>query len=158
MTNQEGQEFIGCASHARGKSTTVQLRQGSLSGVVERVRVIGREELTMSERARDEFVLLVLRGERSMSNSPFRILWFPSVRHLPKVTEVLTSTHLLTNALNESQRKVVGAMHADHLPLVITHGRFFHAYLLMARVTPVKYRSTRNWKDLNHLSSGQNLG
>lgn len=94
-----------------------------------------------------------------MSNSPFvRLLWFPSVRHLPKVTENLTSTHLLTNALNGSQRSVVGAMHADHLPLVITHGRHFHAYLLIPRVMTVKYRSTWNWENLDHLNSGQNLG
>ena len=129
-------------------------------GIVERVRTIGREELTMSERARDEFVLLVLRGERSMSNSSFvRLLWFPSVTgHPPKVTEVLTSTHLFANALNQSQRSVVAAMHADHLPMVITHGRLFHTYLWTVRVTTVKYRSTWNWKDLDYLSGRQIVG
>ena len=146
MTNQEGREFIGCAHHAHGKTTTIQLRQGKLHGTVERVRVVGKEEPTGSERARDEFILLVLRGERTLIDSLFiRLLWFPPVAHFSKAIGVLTPAHLSTNALNESQRGVVGAMHADHLPLVITHGKLYQAQLSMAQLMIVKCRSTRDW-------------
>ena len=125
MTNADGQEFIGRAQHAVGKATTIQLRHGNLSGTVERVRIMGREELTGSERARDEFVLLVLRGERTLEDSLFiRLLWFPSLTHLPKTSEVAISTDLKPKALNDSQRGVIGAMLADQMSLVIAHGKF----------------------------------
>jgi regulator of nonsense transcripts 1 len=59
MTNADGEEFIGKARRAQGKATTIQLQRGKLSGTIQRVRIMGREELTGSERARDEFILLV---------------------------------------------------------------------------------------------------
>lgn len=130
MTNQEGREFVGRAGHARGKETTVKLHQGNLSGIVERVRVVGREELTNSERARDEFVLHVLQGRWSVIDSPFiRLLWFPSPVNPRKTGVCLASTHLSSKRLNESQRSVIGAMVADDLPLVIAHGNLQHTQL-----------------------------
>jgi len=125
MTTGDGREFIGRAQRAEGKKTTIQLQRGNLSGTVERIRIMGREELTGSERARDEFVLLVLRGERTLDESLFiRLLWFTCRTNLQRTNEVVRSTHLLTKTLNESQRSVVGAMLAEQLPLVITHGKF----------------------------------
>jgi hypothetical protein len=55
MTNGDGQEFIGRTQHAEGKVTTIKLQQGNLSGVVERVRIVGKEELTVSERGYEVF-------------------------------------------------------------------------------------------------------
>jgi len=130
MTNQEGREFVGRAEHSRGKDTTVKLHQSNLLGNVERVRVVGREELTTSERARDEFVLHVLQGRWSMINSRFiRLLWFPSPVNPRKTGVCLASTHLSSKHLNESQRTVIGAMIADDLPLVIAHGKLQHTQL-----------------------------
>lgn len=125
MTNGDGQEFIGRAQRAEGKATTIQLHQGqgNLTGTVSRIRIVGREELTGSERARDEFILLVLRGERILDDSLFiRFLWFPSLAQLPKATGGLSSTHYTTATLNKSQSGVVTAMLTDQIPLVVVHG------------------------------------
>lgn len=122
MTNADGDEFIGCAQRKSGKATTIQLHKGNLSGTVERVRVIGREDLTVSERARDEFILLVLRGERSLDVPFICFLWFPSLRNLPtKFAVDDTVYHPSTAQLNDSQRRVVRAMLSDQNPLVIVH-------------------------------------
>ena len=125
MTNADGQEFIGRAQRAQGKATTIQLQQRNLSGTIERVRIVGREELTGSERARNEFILLVLRGERTLDESHFvRLLWFPLIpTHLPKASKIVASPHLMTKTLNQSQRSVVEAMITDQIPLVIAHGK-----------------------------------
>lgn len=124
MTNSDGNEFIGRAQHAMGKTTTVQLHKGKLSGTVERVRIVGRDVLTVSERARDEFVLLVLRGERTLDAPFLCFLWFPSLGNLPKTASINGIVNYPSAAnLNDSQRGVVAAMLSDLTPLVIAHGK-----------------------------------
>jgi regulator of nonsense transcripts 1 len=125
MTNANGDEFIGRAQQAKGKTTTVQLHRGNLSGTVERVRIIGREELTGSERARDEFILLVLRGERSLDVPFICFLWFPSLKNLPNPKAITIddmARYPSAARLNGSQREVIQAMLSDQNPLVIAHG------------------------------------
>jgi hypothetical protein len=159
MTNADGQEFVGRANRAEGKATTIQLQRGTLSGTIKRVRIMGREEFTASERARDEFILLVLRGERTLDDSLFiRLLWFPPLPNLPKTSnESAISTRYISKGLNDSQHGVIGAMLDVQIPLVIAHGQFDLHHIGRHSNTHSEYRSTWNWKDLDYIRGGQNL-
>lgn len=128
MTNEHGDEIIGRASRAEGKTTTVLLKQGALKGHVTRIRIVGREELTSSERARDEFVLLLLKGKCALEESSFiRDVWFPSIPATKAPVCIpargLNSNHI-TKALSQSQRRVIDSMLSDEVPVVIAHGQY----------------------------------
>jgi hypothetical protein len=124
MTNADGHEFIGRPVKACGKTTSIRFRGGAkLSGTLESVRVVGREEPTNSERACDEFVLLVLRGERKLRASRFvRFLWFPTSAesNQPRTREPPPSRPI--QGLNASQNDVVAAMTSSR-PLVVVQGK-----------------------------------
>jgi regulator of nonsense transcripts 1 len=123
MTDVHGREFMGRAIHAEGKETTIRAQSATTSGTFQRVRVVGREDLTNSERARNEFVLLVLRGERTLAESPFvRYIWFPSEDELQR-SPVESTSHNISEEMNDSQRKVIAAMVSEQTDLIITHGR-----------------------------------
>ncbi|KAJ7692517.1 hypothetical protein B0H16DRAFT_922145 [Mycena metata] len=62
MTNASGQEFTGRAEGVQGRVTDIKFDHAALTGELTAVRVVGKEELTNSEKARDEFILLALRG------------------------------------------------------------------------------------------------
>ena len=117
---------------AKGKQTSLKVVAGKLNAkTVNRVRVIGREEATVSERCCDEHILLLLQGKRSLLTSPFvRMLWFPC-DPMPDTAYAESTTSSGTKVegdmsaferLNESQRKVSRAMIGDDQPLVIVHG------------------------------------
>ncbi|KII84122.1 hypothetical protein PLICRDRAFT_32539 [Plicaturopsis crispa FD-325 SS-3] len=120
-----GREYIGQATSAEGKQTVIKLDAGRLSGAVDTVYMSGREEMTAAERAQDEFVLLVLRGERVIHRSPIvRWVWFPdehAMKPKPQIEAPSASTPGMQN-LNESQRLVVAAMTSPRPLLVLTHG------------------------------------
>ena len=63
---------------AKGKETTLKLiGKGKLPDKVKKVCVVGREDPTNAELARDGFVRCVLQGEGAMDESPFvKMLWF----------------------------------------------------------------------------------
>ncbi|PIL32979.1 hypothetical protein GSI_05097 [Ganoderma sinense ZZ0214-1] len=117
---------------AKGKETSLKLVAGKFNaGSVRRVRVIGREEATISERCCDEHVLLLLQGKRSLLKSPFvRMLWFPDdpitgTEDAESATSSKTKVEGDMSAferLNDSQRKVALAMVGDDQPLVVVHG------------------------------------
>ena len=84
LETTHGHTITGHAVHAEGKRTGVVVPGGNgcIRGgeiLIERIRTVGREEPTLAERARDEFILRLLRGELpSLVQSPFvRALWFP---------------------------------------------------------------------------------
>ncbi|KAM5545183.1 hypothetical protein V8D89_001294 [Ganoderma adspersum] len=117
---------------AKGKLTSLKLLTGKLNAkTVKRVRVIGREEATVSERCCDEHVLLLLQGKRSLLTSPFvRTLWFPG-DPVPDTADTESTASSGTKVegdmsafgmLNVPQRKVSLAMIGDDQPLVIAHG------------------------------------
>lgn len=126
FTNERGVEFVGRAKHAHGKQTRITL-QGHISGTIESVRIVGREELTQSERARDEFVLLVLREERNPRESSFiEYLWFSPPAIISKDQGISAMVPLVDpyiRGLNDSQRGVVGSMLHEDIPLIIAHGK-----------------------------------
>ena len=128
---------------AKGKQTSLKLLTGKLNThAVKRVRVIGREEATLSERCCDEHILLLLQGKRALLTSQFvRMLWFPS-EPIPDVADAdfadadfgasskveVEGDMSAFERLNESQRKVSLAMIGDEEPLVIVHGLQFSLF------------------------------
>ncbi|KAI1783950.1 P-loop containing nucleoside triphosphate hydrolase protein [Ganoderma leucocontextum] len=130
-----GDRITGRAVHAEGKRTGVVVPGGNFRGEIERIRTVGREEPTHAERARDEFILLVLRGEvpsPSLARSSFvRALWFPlSASAYGRGTRGSEGSDdgdeygwsASFAVLNASQKDVVRAMCSDDEPLVVVHG------------------------------------
>lgn len=149
LETTHGHTITGRAVHAEGKRTGVVVPGGNgrVHGEIERIRTVGREEPTLAERARDQFILRLLRGELpSLVQSPFvRALWFPEGslggkgrgrgrggaetgregsdggdRDDGSETEYEGSMSFV--GLNAAQREVVRAMWADDEPLVVVHG------------------------------------
>ena len=111
----------------KGRETGLKVVEGKLGATVDKVRVVGREELTQAEICRDEHLLLVLQGASPLVKSPYvHMLWFP---HDSDPPEGPTGGKACTEGdmrafeeLNISQRRVAMAMIADNEPLVIAHG------------------------------------
>ncbi|KAI1783492.1 P-loop containing nucleoside triphosphate hydrolase protein [Ganoderma leucocontextum] len=135
LETTNGDRITGHAVHAEGKRTDVVVPGGNFRGEIERIRTVGREEPTHAERARDEFILLLLRGEvpsPSLARSSFvRALWFPlSASAYGRGTRGIEGSNdgdeygwsASFAALNASQKDVVRAMCSDEEPLVVVHG------------------------------------
>ncbi|KAI0740540.1 P-loop containing nucleoside triphosphate hydrolase protein [Earliella scabrosa] len=126
LETSHGRSVVGQAIRANGKQTDVVVVGGSVRGAIERICVIGREEFTNSEFARDEFILLLLHGAvPPLIESPFiRMLWFPTLHptqrsYRPAAPSVFHNSYA---SLNTSQKEVVRAMWSDEEPLVVAHG------------------------------------
>ncbi|OSC98823.1 P-loop containing nucleoside triphosphate hydrolase protein [Trametes coccinea BRFM310] len=127
METEHGHSIIGHAVRADGKKTGVKVTGGNFRGDIARIRVVGREELTNSEIARDEFLLRLLQGVvPSLVESQFnRMLWFPAERVQGKAKTSSPVRLRIVNPngkLNDSQAQVVAAMRSLEEPLVIVHG------------------------------------
>lgn len=129
MRNKSGKEYIGTAQRSQGKRTTVNLhgRQRDIGEVTE-VKVVGRPELTNSERAREDLIHLLLTGQKSLLDSSFiRAVWFPQRKELkPKNPTVVLSRKFVESItakmkLNESQCRVVRGMVGD-TPILVARG------------------------------------
>lgn len=113
-----------------GKSTSVSTSRKTLSvseGKIKRVRVIGREELTNAERARDDFFLHLLQGKETLVSprTPFiSLVWFPRKGNTKslKVTDAALRVGQAKRHLNQSQSNVVEAMVSSKDPVVLVHG------------------------------------
>ena len=139
-----GKQMVGQAVRAEGKETGVKITQGGFRGgvaAIKSVRVVGREEQTNAERARDAFVLRALQGAfTSLAESPFvKMLWFPdpTPRDRGAARRASVSPRIdddqedegegfgdVFNGLNPSQKGVVRAMWSTEQPLVVAHGMF----------------------------------
>lgn len=129
MMNEHGDEFIGSARGAKGKTTNIRFTGKTLSGALQSVRVIGRQELTNPEKARDQLILDILQGKTTLRNSLFiRKLWFPSSRD--RLASLAPYQELSFPGLNASQVKVASAMISPSA-LVVVHGTF-HLFMLIA--------------------------
>jgi hypothetical protein len=106
-----------------------------LKGKVARIRVIGREERTSSEKAQYHFLLLSLTVT-SASSTPLFVnrIWFPKKTQWSEhdKTNYLSCEHAskILERLNGSQRGIVGAMlsPASQDALVIAHGIVIHFF------------------------------
>lgn len=122
MTNANGEEFTGQARRSNGKTTGIKFTGPRLSGTLTGVRIVGRQELTNSEKARNELILLCLRRQKFLRDSPFiRQLWFPSRRNRTSAQTARVIPPLIPS-LNLSQSEAVQAM-VSGAPLVIVHGK-----------------------------------
>jgi hypothetical protein len=109
----------------KGKRTTLRTFRGKFNGTALRVRVVGREDLTLAERGRAEFIFLVLRSERSLRESLFiRIFWFPGLNDVKLLHKKQTkpASSSLRPGLNASQSRVVDTMVDESIPLVVVQG------------------------------------
>jgi regulator of nonsense transcripts 1 len=124
MTNASGQEFTGRADGVKGRITDIKFDYAALTGELTAVRVVGKEELTNSEKARDEFLLLALRGELKVTDARFvRLLWFLEPEQRGELTAPATSGTIATRVrgLNGSQMRALARM-ISTMPIVIVQG------------------------------------
>ncbi|KAI0365889.1 hypothetical protein BV20DRAFT_1027212 [Pilatotrama ljubarskyi] len=117
-----GNEVHANAVRARGRESTLRVFSGKLTNKVTKVRVVGREEATSAESARDLFVVRLLQGNGVLDQSRFvRLVWFPKSEVTRRGNRGPANDEEFTS-LNPSQRRVAAAMIADGDPLVIAHG------------------------------------
>lgn len=94
---------------------------------VTRVRVIGREELTSAEAARENLILRIMQGEQAMVSPdlPFiSLVWFPqrNKSHLVRVKGAKLRSGRNNQLLNQSQSNVVDAMLNSKASIIVVHG------------------------------------
>ncbi|KAF7358641.1 Nucleoside triphosphate hydrolase protein [Mycena sanguinolenta] len=124
MRNTSGKEFTGRAEGVKGRITDIKFHRAALTGELAAVRVVGKEELTNAEKARDEFILFALRGELQVTDALFvRLLWFcePGNRKKEPVPSTLRTTATRVSGLNESQTRTLAKM-TSSIPVVIVQG------------------------------------
>ncbi|TDL27109.1 hypothetical protein BD410DRAFT_879572 [Rickenella mellea] len=122
LTDADGMQHVGRARGVNGRTTHVTTRSRVSTDEVKNIYVIGKEESTCAELARDEFLLLVMQGLRRLFSSPFvRYLWSPAECSRRFSGENVTHAHIIDN-LNQSQSNVVDAMTATDDPVVVVHG------------------------------------
>ncbi|KAI0363390.1 P-loop containing nucleoside triphosphate hydrolase protein [Pilatotrama ljubarskyi] len=121
-----GKTIVGHAVRSDGKQTGVKVTGGNFRVDVASIRVVGREELTHAELARDEFILLLLQGVLpSLVDSPYiKMLWFDTAQANRRVRRPSESNMVCPRFpnMNQSQKEVVAAMLSGDEPLVIVHG------------------------------------
>ncbi|KAJ6623278.1 P-loop containing nucleoside triphosphate hydrolase protein [Mycena sp. CBHHK59/15] len=121
LTDSRGREFTGRAQGANGRLTDISFNKKQFSGNLTAVRVVGREEATCAEKARDEFVLRALLGEVRLAESCFvGFLWFPETQQL-MATGTSDTEGCAPPNLNASQRHALSRM-TSTTPLVIIQG------------------------------------
>ncbi|THU84367.1 P-loop containing nucleoside triphosphate hydrolase protein [Dendrothele bispora CBS 962.96] len=131
MTDERGREYQGRASGAQGKTTNIKFGSGQQpTGLIQNIRVIGRDDPTMGERARNFVLLKVLHGDVNLIDYDFiRFLWLPTMDDLKTLGEEAwyeeehyqARVDQFTADLNDSQREVVNAM-VSCRPVIIVHG------------------------------------
>ncbi|KAJ7435910.1 P-loop containing nucleoside triphosphate hydrolase protein [Mycena galericulata] len=124
MTNEHGQEFTGRADGSNGRVTDIKFDHAVLTGDLAAVRVVGKQELTNSEKARDEFLLLALRGELKITDGPFiRLLWLSGPEQRGELSAPTTRGTIATRVagLNASQMRALDRM-TSSMPIVIVQG------------------------------------
>lgn len=131
MTQRDGQQYIGTPHQAKGKKTMISMSGAPRDvGGVTQVRVVGRQNLTNTEKAREKLIHCLLTGTKTLRESAFiRLIWFPLWKKLSfKATRIALDQDYADEIaskmkLNDSQRRVVVAMTSENaLPLVVTHG------------------------------------
>ncbi|KAI0628445.1 P-loop containing nucleoside triphosphate hydrolase protein [Trametes polyzona] len=118
-------KMIARAIGAQGKKTALKVHRGWVAPEdITTVSVVGRQEPTTAELARDAFVVQLLLEQAQLDESKFvRLLWFPPRRSgRKKDTTLKPTSEAQFGSLNPSQRLVAAAMISSGKPLVIAHG------------------------------------
>ncbi|KAF5360173.1 hypothetical protein D9758_011319 [Tetrapyrgos nigripes] len=133
LTDERGKEYAGRASSLKGKTTNIKFgagQQPTQARAIQNIRVVGQDDPTNSERARNALLLKVLQGGVNLINYPFvRLLWLPTKEDVLELNledeswteEELRLKEFVVN-LNSSQRRVLRAMVASRPKMVIVHG------------------------------------
>ncbi|KAK7462128.1 hypothetical protein VKT23_007731 [Stygiomarasmius scandens] len=132
LTDQQGREYQGRAHQAQGKTTRVKFGSGQRpTGTIQNIRVVGQDDPTNSERARNTVLLKVLQGDVNLVNYDFiRYLWFPTAEDTRALGhgDYYQEDHyyeatvgFYASDLNASQKEVVKGMVSSR-PMVIVHG------------------------------------
>jgi len=84
MTDINGREYTGNAQVAKGRQTTIRINDNRRDiGTLSMVKVLGRQELTNAEKARDE-LLFLLTCKKDLHTSPFvRSVWWMDATRIP---------------------------------------------------------------------------
>ncbi|KAJ3733117.1 P-loop containing nucleoside triphosphate hydrolase protein [Lentinula guzmanii] len=127
VVSQAGKIYQGQAVRANGKTTEITFRQG-IANDVSTVRVVGLDEPTPAEKARDTLLLKVMRDEAKLLDADFvRFLWFQTLEDETSLfpssitPACLNSLKAYVKHLNTSQAIVAAAMTSED-PIVIVHG------------------------------------
>ncbi|KAF5366439.1 hypothetical protein D9758_009795 [Tetrapyrgos nigripes] len=82
LTDERGKEYTGRASSSKGKTTNIKFgagQQPTQAQVIQNIRVVGQDDPTNSEKARNALLLKILQGDVNLINYMFvRLLWFPA--------------------------------------------------------------------------------
>jgi len=133
LTDHRGREYQGRAHQAQGKTTRVKFGDGQQpTGPIQNIRVIGQDDPTNSERARNAVLLKILQGDINLVHHDFiRYLWFPTAedtwslgRESYNEGNGLYERIVRSHSLNASQQVVVKGMISSR-PMVIVHGTTF---------------------------------
>ena len=125
MKDKEGNEFVGDARKAQGKTTNIHLKNQFPNSRLQSVRVIGRPEPTNAEKAADELLLFLLQGKATLRESLFiRDLWFPESQRRRPPHHGPADDSPVSQGLNESQAKAARAMISSSPELVVVHGEY----------------------------------
>ncbi|KAI0042713.1 P-loop containing nucleoside triphosphate hydrolase protein [Auriscalpium vulgare] len=126
---EDGFRLVGKAVTVREKITILEPLDGDQfaqpGARIEEVTVLGREEATSSERARDVLLRRLLQGDFKLQDSNFICrIWDPSTQVPNAPTLPTLAAPLSRQGLNNSQYRVVNAMLSSHPrdSLVIVHG------------------------------------
>ncbi|KAI0671723.1 P-loop containing nucleoside triphosphate hydrolase protein [Trametes maxima] len=108
---------------ASGRRTQLQVLKGNVRpSEISTITVVGREEATCSEVARDQFFTRLLQGYAVLTGALFvRLLWFPESKAQKRRSRKAAAAAEFLE-LNHSQRVVSSAMIADNESFVIAHG------------------------------------
>ena len=124
LKDEEGNEYMGDARKAKGKTTNILLKNQSPDSL-QSIRVIGPSESTSAEKAADELLLLLLQGKATLRESLFiRDLWFPEPRRGRSLHQEPTDELPVFQGLNESQAKAARAMVSLSPELIVVHGEY----------------------------------
>ena len=124
MDTKNGGRLVGRAVHVHGRQTNVKLLDGHFEDNVRRIRVVGREEVSLAESSRDIFLMRLLREDVTLHDRPLvNMLWFSQAPLTRSVSaEAVMPTHAFSR-LNSSQCKVAAAMISTSERSVIAQGR-----------------------------------
>ena len=127
FTDHNDEEYYGSAIHAYGRSTTVTMQRHINSGAnsIKSIKVIGKEEATLADRARDEFILKVLQAQVILPKVDLiRMIWLPRDSEKPDPPKLVEAgSQNPFGKLNESQSNVVNAMtDTSKYPIIVVHG------------------------------------
>jgi len=117
ITDESGRTYPAHPLRTKGKTTVITAHGAKISNPTA-ITVLGHQDPTNSERARELFLLQILQGVKSLKSFPLlQLLWLNSESH----PNIETQFPFDEGNLNQSQKKVVSAMLGES-DITIVHG------------------------------------